>query len=99
MLTKAAKTKHEQLVAAAQSFRWALWSRAQVDHDTAAEQYRFAKYVCEKFAEYAKVIDAALFSLTSEIALSNWAMLFRIQNLIILCFIECDETQRACADS
>ena len=74
MLTKAPKTKHEQLVAAAQSFWWALWSRAQVDDDIAAEQYRFAKYVCEKFAEYAKVIDAALFSLTSEIALSNWAM-------------------------
>src|SRR5262249_10576947 len=74
MLTKAAKTKHEQLVAAAQSFRWALWSRAQVDHDIVAEQYRVAKYVCEKFAEYAKVIDGALFSLTSEIALSNWAM-------------------------
>jgi hypothetical protein len=67
-------TKHEQLVAAAQSFWWALWSRAQVDDDIAAEQYRFAKYVCEKFAEYAKVINAALFSLTSEIALSNWAM-------------------------
>ena len=74
MLTKAPKTKHEQLVAAAQSFRWALWSRAQVDDDIAAEQYRFAKYVCEKFAEYAKVIDAALFSLTSENALINWAM-------------------------
>jgi len=74
MLTKAPKTKHEQLVAAAQSFRWALWSRAQVDDDIAAEQYRFAKYVCEKFAEYAKVIDAALFSLTSENALSNWTM-------------------------
>jgi hypothetical protein len=73
MLTKAPKTKHAQLVAAAQSFWWALWSRAQVDDD-AAEQYRFAKYVCEKFAEYAKVIDAALFSLTSENALSNWAM-------------------------
>ena len=75
MLTKAPKTKHEQLVAAAQSFWWALWSRAQVDDDVAvAEQYRFAKCVCEKFAEYAKIIDAALFSLTSEIALSNWAM-------------------------
>ena len=74
MLTKAPKTKHEQLVAAAQSFRWALWSRAQVDDDITAEQYRFAKYVCEKFAEYAKVIDAALFSLTSENALINWAM-------------------------
>ena len=74
MLTKAPKTKHEQLVAAAQSFRWALWSRAQVDDDIAAEQYRFAKYVCEKFAEYAKVNDAALFSRTSENALSNWAM-------------------------
>ena len=74
MPTKAPKTKHEQLVAAAQSFRWALWSRAQVDDDIAAEQYRFAKYVCEKFAEYAKVIDAALFSLTSENALINWAM-------------------------
>jgi hypothetical protein len=74
MLTKAPKTKHEQLVAAAQSFWWALWSRAHVDDDIAAEQYRVAKSVCEKFAEYAKVIDAALFSLTSEIALSNWAM-------------------------
>jgi hypothetical protein len=74
MLTKAPKTKHEQLVAAAQSFGCALWSRAQVDDDIAAEQYRVAKYVCEKFAEYAKVIDAALFSLTSENALSNWAM-------------------------
>jgi len=74
MLTIAPKTKHEQLVAAAQSFWWALWSRAQVDDDIAAEQYRVAKYVCEKFAEYAKVIDAALFSLTSENALSNWAM-------------------------
>jgi len=74
MVTKAPKTKHEQLVAAAQSFWWALWSRAQVDDDIAAEQYRFAKDVCKKFAEYAKVIDAALFSLTSEIALSNWAM-------------------------
>ncbi len=70
MLTKAPKTKHEQLVAAAQSFWWALWSRAQVDDDVAAaEQYRFAECVCEKFAEYA-VIDAGLFSLT----LSNWAM-------------------------
>ena len=75
MPTKAPKTKHEQLVAAAQSFWWALRSRAQVDDDVAvAEQYRFAKCVCEKFAEYAKVIDAALFSLTSENALSNWAM-------------------------
>ena len=74
MLTKAPKTKHEQLVAAAQSFWWALWSRAQVDDDIAAEQYRFAKCVCEKFAEYAKVNDAALFSRTSENALSNWAM-------------------------
>jgi hypothetical protein len=74
MLTKAPKTKHEQLVAAAQSFWWALWSRAQVDDDIAAEQYRFAKYVCEKFAEYANVIDAVRFSLTSENALSNWAM-------------------------
>ena len=75
MLTKAPKTKHEQLVAAAQSFWWALWSRAQVDDDVAAaEQYRFAKCVCEKFAEYAKVNDAALFSRTSENALSNWAM-------------------------
>jgi len=74
MLTKAPKTKHEQLVAAAQSFWWALWSRAQVDDDIVAEQYQFAKYVCKKFAEYAKVIDAALFSLTSEIALSNWTM-------------------------
>ena len=103
MLTNAPKTKHEQLVAAAQSFWWALWSRAQVDDDIAAEQYRFAKCVCEKFAEYAKVIDAALFSRTSENALSNWAMAISIRNLIIiiiiLCFIECDETQRACADS
>jgi hypothetical protein len=75
MLTKAPKTEHEQLVAAAMSFWWALWSRAQVDDDdTAAEQYRFAKCVCEKFAEYANVIDAALFSLASENALSNWAM-------------------------
>ena len=75
MLTIAPKTKHEQLVAAAQSFWWALWSRAQVDDDVAAaEQYRFAKCVCEKFAEYAKVNDAALFSRTSENALSNWAM-------------------------
>jgi hypothetical protein len=74
MPTKAPKTKHEQLVAAAQSFWWALWSRAQVDDDIVAEQYRFAKYVCEKFADHAKVTDAALFSLTSEIALSNWAM-------------------------
>jgi hypothetical protein len=74
MLTKAPKTKHEQLVAAAQSFWWALWSKAQVDDDIAAEQYRFAKYVCEKFAEYANVIDAVRFSLTSENALSNWAM-------------------------
>jgi hypothetical protein len=71
MLTKAPKTKHEQLVAAAQSFWWALWSRAQVDDDIAAEQYRFAKYVCEKFAEYANVIDAVRFF---ENALSNWAM-------------------------
>jgi hypothetical protein len=74
MPTKAPKTKHERLVAAAQSFWWALWSRAQLDDDIAAEQYRFAKYVCEKFAEYANVIDAVRFSLTSEIALSNWAM-------------------------
>src|SRR5262245_66049299 len=74
MLNKAHKTKHEQLVAAAQSFWWALWSRAQVDDDIAAEQYQFAKYVCEKFAEYANVIDAVRFSLTSENALSNWAM-------------------------
>src|SRR5262245_26592085 len=74
MLTKAPKTKHEQLIAAAQSFWWALWSRAQLDDDIAAEQYRLAKYVCEKFAEYANVIDAVRFSLTSEIALSNWAM-------------------------
>ena len=75
MLAKAPKTKHEQLVAVAQSFWWALWSRAQVDDDVAAaEQYRFAKCVCEKFAEYAKVNDAALFSRTSENALSNWAM-------------------------
>jgi hypothetical protein len=73
MLTKAPKTKHEQLVAAAQSFWYALWSRAQVDDDITAEQYRCAKYVCEKFAEYAQVTDAALFSLTSEDALSNWA--------------------------
>jgi hypothetical protein len=75
MLTKALKTKHEQLVAAAQSFWWALWSRAQVDGDiAAAEQYRLAKCVCEKFAEYANVTDALRFSLTSENALSNWAM-------------------------
>ena len=74
MPTKAPKTKHEQLVAAAQSFWWALWSRAQVDDDIAAEQYRFAKYVCERFAEYANVIDAVRFSLTSDNALSNWAM-------------------------
>src|SRR5262245_62302242 len=74
MLIKAPKTKHEQLVAAAQSFWWALWSRAQVDDDIVAKQYRFAKYVCEKFAEYAKVIDGARFSLTSENVLSNWAM-------------------------
>jgi hypothetical protein len=75
MLTKAPKTKHEQLLAAAQSFWWALWSRAQVDGDiTAAEQYRLAKCVCEKFAEYANVTDALRFSLTSENALSNWAM-------------------------
>ena len=74
MLTKAPKTKHEQLVAAAQSFWWALWSRAQVDDDIAAEQYRFAKCVCEKFAEYANVSDAELFSRTSENALSIWAM-------------------------
>jgi len=74
MLTIAPKTKHEQLVAAAQSFWWALWSRAQVDDDVAvAEQYRFAKCVCEKFAEYANV-DAVQFSLTSEIALRNWAL-------------------------
>jgi hypothetical protein len=72
MLTKALKTKHEQLVAAAQSFCWALRSRAQVDGDiAAAEQYRLAKCVCEKFAEYANVIDAVLFF---ENALSNWAM-------------------------
>src|SRR5262249_40859898 len=50
------------------------WSKAQLDDDIAPEQYRFAKDVCEKFAEYAKVIDAALFSLTSENALSNWTM-------------------------
>ena len=75
MLTKARKTKHEQLVAAAQSFWWALWSRAQVDDDVAvAEQYRFAKCVCKKFAEYANVSDAELFSRTSENALSIWAM-------------------------
>jgi hypothetical protein len=74
MLTIAPKTKHEQLVAAAQSFWWALWSKAQVDDDVAAaEQYRFAKCVCEKFAEYANV-DAVEFWLTSEIALSNWAL-------------------------
>jgi hypothetical protein len=75
MLPNAPETKHEQLVTAARSFWWALWSRAQeVDDDIATEQYRFAKSVCEEFAEYAKVIDAALFSLTSEGALSNWAM-------------------------
>jgi hypothetical protein len=74
MLIKAPKTKREQLVAAAQSFWWAVWSRAQVDDDIAAEQYRLAKCVCEKFAEYANGIDAVQFSLTSEIALSNWAM-------------------------
>jgi hypothetical protein len=74
MLTKAPKTKHEQLVAAAQSFWWALWSRAQIDDGIVAEQYRLAKCVCEKFAEYANVSDAVRFSLTSEIALSNWAM-------------------------
>jgi len=74
MLTEAPKTEHEQLVAAAQSFWWALWSRAQLDDDIAAEQYRFAKCVCEKFAEYASVIDAVQFSLASEHALSNWAM-------------------------
>jgi hypothetical protein len=72
MLTKAPKTKHEQRIAAAKSFWWALFSRAQVDDDK--EQYRLAKCVCEKFAEYANVIDAVQFSLTSEIALSNWAM-------------------------
>jgi hypothetical protein len=76
MLTKAPKTKHERherLVAAAQSFWWALWSRAQIDGDiAAAEQYRLAKCVCKKFAEYANVIDTVQFSLTSEIALSNW---------------------------
>jgi hypothetical protein len=32
MLTKAPKTKHEQLVAPAQSFWWAVWSRAQVGY-------------------------------------------------------------------
>jgi hypothetical protein len=79
MLTKAPKTKHEQLVAAAQSaaqsFWWALWSRAQVDDDDiAAEQYRFAKYVCEEFAEYAKITNAVQFSRASEIVLSTWAM-------------------------
>src|SRR6516225_12105655 len=75
MLTEAPKTKHSQRVAAAQSFWWALWSRAQVDDDVAvAEQYRFAKCVCEKFAEYANVSDAELFSRTSENALSIWAM-------------------------
>src|SRR5262249_54117665 len=74
MLTKAANTKHEQVVAAAQSFWWAVWSRAQGDDGIAAGQYRFAKDACEKFAEYAIVIDAALFSLTSEIALSSWAI-------------------------
>ena len=72
MLTKALKTKHEQLVAAAQSFWWALWSRAQLDDDISAEQYRCAKDVCKKFAEYANVIDVVRFSLTSEIALSHW---------------------------
>jgi hypothetical protein len=74
MLTEAPKTEHEQLVAAALAFWWALWSKAQVDDDIAAEQYRFAKCVCEKFAEYANVSDAGLFSRTSENALSNWAM-------------------------
>jgi hypothetical protein len=75
MLTKASKTEHEQLVAAAQSFWWALYSKAQVDDDiAAAEHYRFAKCVCEKFAEYANVTDVVRFSLTSENALSNWAM-------------------------
>jgi hypothetical protein len=104
MLTKALKTKHEQ--AAAQSFWWALWSKAQVDDDVAAaEQYRFAKCVCEKFAEYANVIDAGLFLPTSENALSNWAMAISHPKshhpafIEILRFIECDETQRACADS
>jgi hypothetical protein len=72
MLTKAPKTKHD-LVAAAGSFWWALWSRAQIDGDiAAAEQYRLAKCVCKKFAEYANVIDTVQFSLTSENALSNW---------------------------
>jgi hypothetical protein len=74
MLTKAPKTKHEQRVAAAQSFWWALFSRAQIDDGSVAEQYRFAKCVCEKFAEYANVTDAVRFSRTSEIALSNWVM-------------------------
>jgi hypothetical protein len=74
MLTKALKTKHDQRVTAAQSFHWALWSRAQLDDDIATEQYQLAKYVCKKFAEYANVADEVLFSLTSENALSNWAM-------------------------
>jgi hypothetical protein len=74
MRAKAPKTKHEQLVAAAQSFWWALWSRGQLDDDITAEQYRCAKDVCKKFAEYANVIDAVRFSLTSENALRNWAM-------------------------
>jgi hypothetical protein len=75
MLTEAPKTEHEKLVEAAQSFWWALRSRAQVDDDVAvAEQYRFAKCVCEKFAEYASVIDVVQFSLASEHVLSNWAM-------------------------
>jgi hypothetical protein len=80
MLTKAPKTKHEQLVAAAQSFWWAVWSKAQVDDDIPAEQYRFAKYVCEKFAEYANVIDAVRFSPISENALSNWALAMAISH-------------------
>jgi hypothetical protein len=62
MLPNAPETKHEQLVTAARSFWYALWSRAQVDDDDiAAEQYRFAKYVCEEFAEYAKVTNAVNF--------------------------------------
>jgi hypothetical protein len=38
-----------------------------------AEQYQFAKCVCERFAEYANVINAVQFSRTSEIVLSTWA--------------------------
>jgi hypothetical protein len=77
MLTKAPKTKHERherLAAAAQSFWWALWSRAQIDDGIVAEQYRLAKCVCEKFAEYANISDAVQFSMTSENALMNWTM-------------------------